>query len=137
LVAVWREGLLARAVLRGETRGYRQHPQLVRFRQHPSPLSAINNYLGAIFEESRQRDYTFNARKIGPVRNRDQIVVTTGQLDFELGHLRSKMAVRAPSALVRLPHRAALLAHPLFSVRVGPVADWERDEAARIGQRHA
>jgi len=28
LVALWREGLLARAVLRGRTRGYRRHPQL-------------------------------------------------------------------------------------------------------------
>ncbi len=26
LVAVWREGHLAQAVLRGQTRGYRQHP---------------------------------------------------------------------------------------------------------------
>jgi len=32
LVALWREGLLARAVLRGRTRGYRHHPQLERFR---------------------------------------------------------------------------------------------------------
>jgi hypothetical protein len=26
LVALWREALLARAVLRGQTRGYRHHP---------------------------------------------------------------------------------------------------------------
>jgi hypothetical protein len=32
LVALWREGLLARAVLRGKTRGYRHHPQLERER---------------------------------------------------------------------------------------------------------
>jgi hypothetical protein len=31
LVALWREALLAQAVLRGRTRGYR-HPQLARFR---------------------------------------------------------------------------------------------------------
>ncbi|WP_245747334.1 pyrimidine dimer DNA glycosylase/endonuclease V [Frateuria terrea] len=34
LLALWREGLLARAVLRGQTRGYRQHPPLERFRGH-------------------------------------------------------------------------------------------------------
>ena len=45
LVALWREGLLARAVLRGKTRGYRHHPQLERFRCHASPRSAINRYL--------------------------------------------------------------------------------------------
>jgi len=126
LVAVWREGLLARAVLRGGTRGYRHHPQLMRFRSHPAPVSAINNYLGAILEEARGRGYTFDARKIGPVRDRARIVVTTGQLDFELAHLRSKIATRAPSDLLRLPEGAALLAHPLFAVSEGPVADWER-----------
>ncbi len=32
LVALWREALLAQAVLRGKTRGYQHHPQLQRFR---------------------------------------------------------------------------------------------------------
>ncbi len=41
LVALWRESLLARAVLKGETKGYRQHPQLLRFQQHADPLGAM------------------------------------------------------------------------------------------------
>ena len=45
LVALWREGLLARAVLRGRTRGYRHHPQLDRFRARPDPVRAIDAYL--------------------------------------------------------------------------------------------
>ena len=36
LVALWREALLAQAVLRGNTRGYLNHPQLLRFRQQAS-----------------------------------------------------------------------------------------------------
>ncbi len=32
LVAVWREGLLAQAVLRGNTKGYKNHPQLNRLK---------------------------------------------------------------------------------------------------------
>nr|WP_243687290.1 pyrimidine dimer DNA glycosylase/endonuclease V [Methanobacterium formicicum] len=32
LVALWREGLLARAVLKGKTKGYTNHPQLIRFK---------------------------------------------------------------------------------------------------------
>ncbi len=48
LVALWRESLLARAVLRGQTRGYRHHPQLARFLAHPTPRYAINAYLAAI-----------------------------------------------------------------------------------------
>lgn len=37
LLAAWREGLLAQKVLLGETRGYRHHPQLERFRLAPDP----------------------------------------------------------------------------------------------------
>ncbi|MDH4286765.1 MAG: pyrimidine dimer DNA glycosylase/endonuclease V, partial [Gallionella sp.] len=52
LVALWREALLAQAVLRGETRGYRNHPQLDRFRSHSAPLAAISLYLKAIHGEA-------------------------------------------------------------------------------------
>ena len=39
LVACWRESLLAQAVLAGRTRGYRNHPQLERFRAAPDPVT--------------------------------------------------------------------------------------------------
>ena len=55
LVALWREALLARAVLQGQTRGYRRHPQLTRFREHPSPRLAINAYLAAVHAEATLR----------------------------------------------------------------------------------
>ena len=45
LVALWREALLAQAVLRGLTRGYTRHPQLDRFRAAPSPVGALAAYL--------------------------------------------------------------------------------------------
>ena len=60
LVALWREGLLARAVLRGRTRGYRHHPQLLRFRSHAAPRSAINRYLAAVLDEAASRGYAFD-----------------------------------------------------------------------------
>ncbi len=41
LVAGWREALLAQAVLADRTTGYRNHPQLVRFRASPEPLNTI------------------------------------------------------------------------------------------------
>jgi hypothetical protein len=126
LVAVWREGLLARAVLLGRTRGYTRHPQLLRFRQHPSPSCAIDRYLVAILEEARERGYGFDARKIGRARDHSRLIVTAGQLDFELAHLRSKIAARAPSDLAHLPDRSPPRPHPLFELSEGPVADWER-----------
>lgn len=60
LVALWREALLARAVLRGETRGYRHHPQLQRFQAHATPRMAINAYLMAVHAEATARGYNFD-----------------------------------------------------------------------------
>src|SRR5277367_3724614 len=68
LVALWREALLARAVLRGQTRGYRHHPQLERFRAHASPRRAISAYLAAIHSEATERGYTFDKGKIVDVK---------------------------------------------------------------------
>ena len=41
LVALWRDALLAEAVLGGGTQGNRRHPQLDRFRAQPLPASSI------------------------------------------------------------------------------------------------
>ena len=49
LVALWREGLLAQAVLLGKTKGYKNHPQLERFRESSDPEGAIADYLEAQF----------------------------------------------------------------------------------------
>ena len=68
LVALWREGLLARAVLKRQTKGYRHHPQLARFRAHPSPIAAINAYLRMVLVEAEARGYAFDRTKIGPLR---------------------------------------------------------------------
>ena len=126
LVALWREALLARAVLRGETAGYRHHPQLHRFRAHSTPRTAINAYLAAVLEESQSRGYSFNARKVGPVRGRIEIQATTGQIAHEWRHLLRKLEVRSPELFVRACGMTKPLPHPVFRVTAGSVADWER-----------
>jgi hypothetical protein len=68
IVALWRETLLAQAVLRNETKGYRNHPQLERFKSCNAPLSAISIYLKHMHEESENRGYSFNKSKIGAAR---------------------------------------------------------------------
>src|SRR5262250_1927293 len=83
LCALWREALLARAVLRGETIGYRHHPQLVRFRACGSPRSAINAYLRAIHAEAATRGYAFDRSKLARVAKEEPIVTTRGQIDYE------------------------------------------------------
>jgi hypothetical protein len=132
LVALWREGLLARAVLRGRTRGYRRHPQLDRFRRCGDPVRALDAYLWAVHDEAARRGYAFDAGKLGPRRGHARLAVTRGQLAHEKRHLLAKLRARAPGALAGLRRAAAALAHPLFRVVAGPRATWERgDTAAR------
>lgn len=49
LVALWREALLAQNVLLGNTKGYKNHPQLIRFKNHTDSISAIGFYLHEIY----------------------------------------------------------------------------------------
>jgi hypothetical protein len=126
LVALWREALLAKAVLRGRTRGYRHHPQLARFRAHPRPRAAINAYLAAIHEEACARGYAFDRRKVGPVRQVAAIFAATGQIDHERRHLMRKLFIRDRSMHRRLRSAGRAECHPLFRRVRGPVAEWER-----------
>lgn len=126
LVALWREGLLARAVLDGRTRGYQRHPQLERFRAHAAPLAAIDAYLAVVVEESLIRGYRFDAGKLGPVLAVEPIEVTAGQLALEWRHLGDKLALRSPDTLARWAGTAEPECHPLLRCVPGPVAAWER-----------
>jgi len=126
LVALWREALLAKAVLRGETRGYRHHPQLARFRAHAAPRAAINAYLAAVHAEATARGYEFDGRKIGPVRRVARVAATTGQIDLEWRHLMRKLYVRNRALHRRWSRSRRAECHPLFRRLRGPVADWER-----------
>lgn len=126
IVALWREALLARAVLRGETIGYRHHPQLARFRAHADPRAAIDTYLRSVLAESQSRGYSFDARKVGSSFTQIQIDCTTGQLLHEWQHLLDKLRARSPAVFERWQSEAAPEAHPLFRLVPGAVEAWER-----------
>lgn len=126
LLALWREALLAQAVLNNETRGYRNHPQLARFRQHLNPQGAIATYLRAVHAEAVRRGYNFNSAKIHPVRVRTPIPVTRDQLRFELIHLQQKLGRRNHDAYTRIQNITRLMPHPLFKVHRGAIEPWEK-----------
>lgn len=126
LVALWREALLAQAVLHGDTRGYRNHPQLERFANHATPLAAIAAYLEAVYAEAERRGYAFDKSKIGAGAERTTLVVTTGQLEYEWAHLMKKLQARNPACFQRWRGTATPDPHPLFEVCPGDVASWER-----------
>lgn len=126
IVALWREALLARAVLRGDTRGYRHHPQLERFKATPEPMQAIAAYLAGIHQEADRRNFNFNVSKIGLGQLKERIPVTQGQIEYELAHLKKKLAHRDAACLQRLDALRRPDPHPLFEIVPGPVENWER-----------
>jgi hypothetical protein len=126
LTAVWREGLLAQKVLRGKTRGYRNHPQLIRFRECGAPVAAIGDYLRAVQAEAARRGYSFDRGKIRSARKVARIAVARGQMAFEWKHLLAKLKTRDPAKYreLRLVNRPA--PHPLFRITRGGLEAWER-----------
>jgi hypothetical protein len=130
LVALWREALLAQAVLRGRTSGYKHHPQLDRFRDQAKPVASIADYLRGIQREAERRGYRFDASRISRARGGGSIPCTRGQLEYEWAHLRRKLVAR-DAGWLRTLSGAALAPHDIFTIRAGPVADWERRQVAR------
>lgn len=126
LLASWREALLAQKVLLGETKGYRQHPQLTRFRACPDPLAAIAFYLENLAEEGKRRGYHFDRTKIVSRDLEEKIPVTSGQILYEWDHLKARLARRDPLHLDQFREISMPDIHPLFESIEGPVEAWEK-----------
>ena len=131
LVALWREALLAQAVLAGKTRGYMHHPQLRRFLDSSAPRKYIAEYLKAVQAEAEGRGYHFDAGKIGSGGKLQALRVSEGQLAFEWEHLMGKLRERAPKWRRQLRAVEAPEPHPLFQLVEGGVEEWEKGVAAR------
>lgn len=152
LTGGWREALLAQAVLADRTKGYRSHPQLVRFRAHPDPAAAVGAFLLVMAEEATERGYSFDRTRIdqpghpasgpsnpGPDHDAGRglpadgtfpgvprIPVAEGQVAYEWQHLLAKLGQRSPERLEGLVGITVPEVHPLFEVVPGPVESWER-----------
>ena len=125
LVALWREALLAQAVLSNRTKGYKHHPQLARFQESSAPRKYIAAYLRLIHAEAVRRGYRFDGKKIGRGGNVDPLPITNGQLAYEWRHLRTKLRNRAPSWLAQFRTLSRPRPHSLFRVIAGGIAEWE------------
>ncbi len=126
LLALWREGLLAQKVLAGKTKGYRNHPQLDRFKAQPYPRKAIGRYLMAVWAEAHRRGYSFQKNKVKNAGTKvKSLEVTQGQLNYEKKHLVQKLRRRFPSGLKAL-NSGPLQPHPLMKRVAGPVETWEK-----------
>ena len=121
LVALWRESLLAKKVLQNKTRGYRNHPQLLRFKWCADPVNAINYYLSEIYKEAVRRKYNFDRSKIDWSFKKEIIKVTHLQVEYELEHLKKKIT-RTPGHKI-IP--AKKITHPIFKIVKGEIEHWE------------
>lgn len=126
LVALWREALLAKKVLEGKTKGYKNHPQLSRFKMAKEPLDAINNYLHYVWVEANRRSYSFDKNKYKSVTNIDPMKVTMKQLNFEKRHLLAKLKLRDEEKYNEIIVVNNLEPHPLFNIITGEIEPWEK-----------
>ena len=125
LVALWRESLLAKHVLEGTTKGYKNHPQLNRFKLMPNPVDAINQYLSSVYDEAVKRAYSFDKTKIWWAFDPTSMSVTDGQLKYEKKHLLNKLKIRDLNAFNILTFENNLAPHPIFKFVSGEIANWE------------
>ena len=126
LVALWREALLAQNVLLGKTKGYRNHPQLNRFKDSRNPVAAIASYLNEVADEADRRGYNFDRKKIAGNRFKQKLTVTNGQVRYEFSHLLKKLSSRDPDLYKRLKSVQRIKTHPLFTKTRGDIESWEK-----------
>lgn len=144
LVAAWRESLLAQAVLLGNTKGYTNHPQLVRFKRTSDPARFVGAYLHVLADEADSRSYKFDrsrvALSVGEAQSLlatgSKISVQSGQVKYEFEHLLRKLSVRNPDQVSEIESvydslkwdasdAENQMVHSLFVVVPGGVESWE------------
>ena len=128
IVALWREALLAKKVLKGKTKSYRNHPQLIRFKEQLDPIAAINTYLYYISKEGELRGYKFNTKKIDmqKVNTKLKINVTSGQLDYELFLLKQKLKRRDKKKYAIIESISKAEPNQMFEEVEGIIESWEK-----------
>lgn len=124
LVALWRETLLAKNVLQGNTKGYKNHPQLIRFKKSENPIKSINYYLQIVWEEAKNRHYNFDINKFDIEKDIKKIPVTKGQIEYEKLHLMRKLLKREIERY-EMFNKKVLDIHPLFILNDGDIENWE------------
>lgn len=127
LIALWREGLLAKNVLEGKTKGYKNHPQLERFKKTNDPIKYINFYLGVVRKEAAGRSYNFSADKIEEIKTlEEKITISEGQITYEFEHLARKLEKRDPKRREELRKIDKAELHEMFISMPGEIEEWEK-----------
>ena len=123
---MWRETLLAKHVIDGKTIGYKNHPQLNRFRLCENAAHAIDQYLSVVFDVAETRGYDFDRCKVDWHFKPQNLLVTKGQMQFETQHLLAKLKLRDAGKYREFLDTITVLPHPLFEIVDGEIEPWER-----------
>ncbi len=108
---------MAKKVLEGKTTGYRNHPQLHRFKKAKRPVEAINQYLCEVYSESVRRNYRFDKEKINWHYKNSRLPVTHEEIESEAKHLLNKLKKRDIIKYKELKSKSTYDPHPLFFLR--------------------
>jgi len=128
LVALWREGLLAKKVLEGKTRGYKNHPQLVRFKISNNPVGQINIFLKEVYNESIKRGYKFDKGKLDNSQGDlvQKIRVNRKQVEYEMYFLQSKLEKRNKQKYNENNGIKDIEINKVFTLVEGEIEEWEK-----------
>ncbi len=111
----------SKKVLENKTKGYKNHPQLLRFRNAQDSLRAINAYLSQIYFESQKRGYVFDKTKIKIIEPTELIPVTHGQIQFEFEHLVKKLKERDIQRFEKMKIISETEVNPIFKAIPGNI----------------
>jgi hypothetical protein len=122
-------------VLKGETKGYRHHPQLKRFKEAANSAAAIASYLEEVYKEGERRGYHFDRCKIRAALPSGKLPITCGQLRHEFDLLCNRLSSRDTEKYKELKGIDNIEPHPLFYTVDGGVAEWERSEVKSVSSK--
>ncbi|HOK41630.1 MAG TPA: pyrimidine dimer DNA glycosylase/endonuclease V [bacterium] len=126
LLALWREALLAKAVLENKTIGYKNHPQLIRFKNYENPLKAINAFLTYVYLNSKARGYNFDKSKIKIIQLTKIIKVSKKQVEYEFWLLQNKLVRRDKNKYLENKKIQRIKVNPIFKIVNGEIEEWEK-----------
>ncbi|MDD3302790.1 MAG: pyrimidine dimer DNA glycosylase/endonuclease V [Candidatus Gracilibacteria bacterium] len=126
LLACWREGLLAKKVLEGKTKGYKNHAQLSRFKESKDKITSINAFLYQIYKEAKNRGYNFSLDKIKKIEDKEIINVTSKQIGYEFKHLLNKLKTRDIKKYEEIKNTHNIEINPFFKEIIGEIEEWEK-----------
>ncbi len=120
--------MLAQKVLAGKTRGYKNHPQLIRFKNSKNPLGLIGLYLLEVAKEAEKRGYKFDTTKIQQIckKTKQRIPVTRGQVVCEFELLCCKLKKRDKRKCEQIKNKKHIKINKIFKIVPGDVEKWEK-----------